>query len=111
MMETNKPRLTEDQRSAYEAVMNLIAEGNGGILFLDAPGGTGKTFLINLILAEIRSKRHIALSVTSSGIASILFDGGRTAHSALQLPLNVAQTENHIRNISKSSGKVTVLWT
>ncbi|GBM68264.1 hypothetical protein AVEN_88837-1 [Araneus ventricosus] len=111
MVETNKPRLKEDQRTAYEEVMNLIAEGNGGILFLDASGGTGKNFLINLILAEIRSKRHIALTVSSSGIASTLLDGGRTAHSALQLQLNLAQTENHIRNISKRSGKAAVVRT
>ncbi|GBM35791.1 hypothetical protein AVEN_108981-1 [Araneus ventricosus] len=35
MVEGNKPRLTEDQRTDYETVMNLIAEGNGGILFLE----------------------------------------------------------------------------
>ena len=29
-----------------------------GIVFLDAPGGTGNTFLINLILAKIRLLRH-----------------------------------------------------
>ncbi|GBM23770.1 hypothetical protein AVEN_271131-1 [Araneus ventricosus] len=40
MVETNKPRLKEDQRTAFEAVMNFIAERNGDILFLDAPGGT-----------------------------------------------------------------------
>ncbi|GBM79770.1 hypothetical protein AVEN_229697-1 [Araneus ventricosus] len=100
MVETNKPRLTEDQRTAYEAVMNLIAEENCDILFFEAPGGTGKTFLINLILTEIRSKRHIALAVSSSGIASTLLDGGLTSHSALQLPLNLAQTENLICNTS-----------
>ncbi|GBL99197.1 hypothetical protein AVEN_140665-1 [Araneus ventricosus] len=79
MVETNKPRQTQDQRTAYEAVMNLIAEGNRGILFLDAPGGTGKTFLKNFINVEIRFKRHIALAVVSSGIAST----HRIAHSAL----------------------------
>lgn len=31
------------------------------ILFLDAPGGTGKTFLINLILAEIGTENEICL--------------------------------------------------
>lgn len=45
--------------------------------FLDAPGGTGKTFLLSLILAKIRSQQKIALAVASSGIA---------AHSALKLP-------------------------
>ncbi|GBM26753.1 hypothetical protein AVEN_175904-1 [Araneus ventricosus] len=59
MVQTNKPRLTEDQRTAYEAVMNLIAEGNGNILFLDAPVGTEKNVLINFILAEIRSNAKI----------------------------------------------------
>ncbi|GBM86450.1 hypothetical protein AVEN_108459-1 [Araneus ventricosus] len=67
IVETNKPRLTEDQRTAYEAGINLIAEGNGCILYLDAPGGTGKTLTTNLILAEIGSKPHIALAVASSG--------------------------------------------
>ena len=52
--------------------------------FLDAPGGTGKTFLISLILAEIRSNNGIALAVALSGIAATLLDGGRTAHSALK---------------------------
>ncbi|GBL75932.1 hypothetical protein AVEN_234263-1 [Araneus ventricosus] len=93
IVKTNKPRLPEDQRMVYEAVMKLIAEGNGVILFIDDPGGTGKTFLINFILAEIRSERHIALAVASSGIASTLLDGGHTAHSALQLPLNSAQID------------------
>ncbi|GBM88010.1 hypothetical protein AVEN_185943-1 [Araneus ventricosus] len=40
MVETNKPRQTEDQRTAYEAMVNFIAEGDGGILFFDIPGGT-----------------------------------------------------------------------
>jgi hypothetical protein len=35
--------------------MESVERGNGGLFFLDAPGGTGKTFLINLLLAEIRT--------------------------------------------------------
>lgn len=56
---------------------------------MDAPGGTGKTFVISLILANIRAQGKIALELASSGIAATLLDGGRTAHSALKLPLNV----------------------
>ncbi|GBO01123.1 Sodium-coupled monocarboxylate transporter 2, partial [Araneus ventricosus] len=44
-------------------------------------------------------------------IATTLLDGGRTAHSALQLPLNLAQTENPICNISKRSVNAAVLRT
>ncbi|GFS51736.1 hypothetical protein TNIN_272661 [Trichonephila inaurata madagascariensis] len=53
--------------------------------FLDAPGRTGKIFIINLILAAVRSQNDIALCLASSGIAAILLPGGRTAHYALKV--------------------------
>lgn len=71
--------------------------------FLDAPGGTGKTFLISLLLAEIRSKNDIALAVASSGIAATLLDGGRTAHSAFKLPLNIQNNPDAVCNIKKKT--------
>ncbi|XP_044596944.1 uncharacterized protein LOC123273568, partial [Cotesia glomerata] len=63
--------------------LQYISAGQGGLFFLDASGGTGKTFVISLILAEIRSNNGIALAVASSGIAASLLDGGRTAHSVI----------------------------
>nr|XP_042906016.1 uncharacterized protein LOC122270892 [Parasteatoda tepidariorum] len=69
----------------------------------DAPGDTGKTFLISIILATIRSN-NIALAIASSGIAATLLDGGRTVHSALKLPLNMQVIETPTCNISKGSG-------
>lgn len=65
--------------------MGTITEQSGGVFFIDAPGGTGKTFFLSLILATIRSQNNIALVIASSGIAPTLLDGGRTAHSALKL--------------------------
>ncbi|KIH55918.1 hypothetical protein ANCDUO_13912 [Ancylostoma duodenale] len=55
-VQDNEPLLVLDQRLAYEAIMDMIRSGNGGLFFLNAPGGTGKTFLINLLLAEIRKQ-------------------------------------------------------
>ena len=40
--------------------------------FIDGSGGTGKTYLYNTLLAEVRSQRHIALATASSGIAALL---------------------------------------
>jgi hypothetical protein len=40
---TNKPLLIHDQSLAYNAITDLITRGNGGLFFLDAPGGTRKT--------------------------------------------------------------------
>ncbi|GBP57533.1 ATP-dependent DNA helicase PIF1 [Eumeta japonica] len=71
--------------------------------------GTGKTFLINLILAEIRAEKHIALALASSGIAATLMEGGRTAHSALQLPLNIAEQQFPVCKISGTSGRGQLL--
>ena len=62
----NEPLLVPDQRAAYNAILDLIKKKAGGIKFLDAPGGTGKTFVINLLLAKIRKESKIAIAVASS---------------------------------------------
>ena len=41
--------MTHDQQHVFETIINVVFQKSGGIYFLDAPGGTGKTFLINLI--------------------------------------------------------------
>ena len=67
----------------------IIDNDEGRLFFIDGPGGTGKTFVENLILAHVRSKRYIALAITSSGIAAILLEGGRTSHSRFKIPLDI----------------------
>ncbi|XP_054745504.1 ATP-dependent DNA helicase pif1-like [Anastrepha obliqua] len=89
LVQTYTPQLNDQQKDAYDKVMQAVNDNTGGLYFLDAPGGTGKTFLISLILATIRSERKIALALASSGIAATLLDDGHTAHSALKLPLNM----------------------
>lgn len=104
-----EPLLNEDQKISLGIIMDRVTTQQGGIIFLDASGGTGKTFLTNLVLAKVRAQGDIALAIASSGIAATLMDGGRTAHSALKLPLDIARQENPICNISKTSGKAQVL--
>lgn len=107
----NITKLNNEQKLIFEIVMSRVQTRQGGFFFLDAPGGTGKTFLISLILAQIRAEGGIALAVASSGIAATLLDGGRTAHSALKLPLNVDASETPTCNITKNSGMGRVLKT
>lgn len=97
--------LNQEQQTVYEDVLRHRAK----IIFLDAPGGTGKTFLLNLIFASLRKNGEIALTPASSGIAATLLDGGRTAHSTFKLPLNIATVENPSCNITKHSGDGQVL--
>ena len=55
------------------------------MFFLDGPGGCGKTFVENTLLAHLRADGIVALAVASSGIASILLAGGRTRESSSHL--------------------------
>ena len=52
-MQSNIPELTIEQKGIYDQIMQTVVNGVGGIFFLDVLGGTGKTFLIRLILATI----------------------------------------------------------
>ncbi|XP_076044688.1 uncharacterized protein LOC143027303 [Oratosquilla oratoria] len=89
-VEGKKVLLNEKQRFCYETVMARVEGGrkdcNNGF-FLDAPGGTGKSFVLNIILDTVRSTGKIALAVASSGIAATVLHGGRTAHNMFKIPL------------------------
>ncbi|XP_044592333.1 uncharacterized protein LOC123270358 [Cotesia glomerata] len=109
LVRTTVSLLNQQQKTAYDILMEAVNKNNGGIFFLDAPGGTGKTFLISLILASVRAENQIALAVASSGIAATLLEGGRTAHSAFKLPLNLQTIDDPTCNISKKSAMARVL--
>ncbi|KAF7844041.1 ATP-dependent DNA helicase pif1 [Senna tora] len=65
-------------------------------LNFDMKKGTGKTYIWRALTATLRATNHIVLTVESSGIASILLPGGRTAHShfAILLLINEDSTCN-----------------
>ena len=63
---------TVEQKEIVDSITSMIHSNPGGLFFIDGPGGTGKTFVENLLLACVRRQGQIALAVTSSGIASIL---------------------------------------
>ncbi|GFT68522.1 putative DNA helicase [Trichonephila clavipes] len=44
----NLPKLILEQRTAYDTIINAIANKSCGLYFLDAPGGTAKLFLFQL---------------------------------------------------------------
>ncbi|CAL5428117.1 unnamed protein product [Camellia sinensis] len=94
-------RLNNGQRTAYNAITSSVFESKETIFFLNGGAGTGKTFLYNTIALKCRSLGHIVVVVASSGIASLLLVGGRTAHSTFSIPLDVL--ENSVCEFSKQS--------
>ncbi|XP_012837943.1 PREDICTED: uncharacterized protein LOC105958488 [Erythranthe guttata] len=81
--------ITDEQRRVYDAIMDAVSKNCGGMYFLYGHGGTGKTFIWRTLSAAVRSKGEIVLNVASSGIASLLLPGGRTAHSRFGPPIIV----------------------
>ncbi|GBP33235.1 hypothetical protein EVAR_5188_1 [Eumeta japonica] len=105
LLGTNVPLLNQQQKTAYDTLMEAVNKNNGGMFFVDIPGGTGKTSLISLILASVQADSQIVLAVVSSGIAATLLEGERTAHSAFKLPL----INDPTCNISKKSSMAKAL--
>ena len=72
-----------------EAVNNETALA----MFIDARGGTGKTFVLNAILAAVRCLKPevggcVALATATTGIAANLLHLGRTFHSRFNADLS-----------------------
>ena len=64
-----------------------IDNGQGEIVFTDAPGSTGKTFLLNLVLAYVHKHNGIALVCRLALLPLVKL--GQTAHSCFKLPIPV----------------------
>ncbi|KAL7138086.1 hypothetical protein ABFS83_10G139200 [Erythranthe nasuta] len=73
----------------FDDIMDVVTNDRGGIFFLYGHGRTGKTSIWKTSSAAIRSKGEIVIIVASSGIASLLLPGGRTAHSRFGLSIIV----------------------
>ena len=81
--------LTTEQKGIYSQVIESALHNKGGMFFVYGYGGTGKTYLYKTLSAALRSQGEIVLNVASSGIAALLLEGGRTAHSRFAIPINV----------------------
>ncbi|XP_022032535.1 uncharacterized protein LOC110933632 [Helianthus annuus] len=79
-------------RLVFDEIIDAVNSNAGGLFFVYGYGGTGKTFLWKTLFASIRCKGDIVVNVASSGIASILLPGGRTAHLRFHIPLNLTET-------------------
>ncbi|KAF1866290.1 hypothetical protein Lal_00024294 [Lupinus albus] len=84
--------LTDEQMIIFDKVMKAVNDGNDGTFFL---------YGYDSIASALCSENHIVLTMTSSGIASLLLPEGRTTHSKLAIP--VPTLENSTCNIHQGS--------
>lgn len=57
------------------------ATSNGASYFLQAEGGTGKTYLLNVLQERTESKGHISLICASTGKAVSIYEQSERLHS------------------------------
>ena len=62
--------LNGEQRALYDSVLDAVRENSGKNFFLEAPGGTGKTYLINAITEKLASQGYKVTACASSSIAA-----------------------------------------
>ncbi|CCV02569.1 helicase [Armadillidium vulgare iridescent virus] len=100
-METEK--LNNKQEKAYKM---MVAGEN---IFITAPAGTGKTFLINYFCKTIDPIRTVAITSTT-GVSSLLI-GGSTLHSYLGIGLGDGTTDQLFHKIVNcSKGIKAAVW-
>lgn len=99
--------LNIEQKYAYDEILSAIDSGNGGVFFIDGPGGTGKTFLYKALLSKVRSQGKIVVATATSGVAATIMPGGRTAHSRFKIPLSTE--EGVLCSFTKESGTAKLL--
>ena len=103
LVEDRKMKFTETQRDVFNVVVESVFQDKQACIFIDARGGTGKTFILNAILAAVRMMNGgtVSLSVGATGIAANLLQLGRTFHSRFKAPLNI--TSESVCNIDAQS--------
>ncbi|ONM25571.1 hypothetical protein ZEAMMB73_Zm00001d007023 [Zea mays] len=102
-----KETLNEEQRSAYDKIISVVDTNNGGVFFVDGPGGTGKTYLYKALLAALRSQDKIAVATATSGVAASILPGGRTGHSRFKIPFTI--DDGVVCSFTKQSGIAKLL--
>ncbi|RDX47316.1 hypothetical protein OH76DRAFT_1298733, partial [Lentinus brumalis] len=108
MAEAQIRDLNDGQRAAFERIVQSIENHQGQLFFVDGPGGTGKTFLYDTLCHKLRAESRVVLCVASSGIASLLLPGGRTAHSRFKIPVEHL-TSDSVCSVDKQSRYAAML--
>lgn len=94
--------MTEEQRKAFDGIIQGIQSGEQMTFFLQGSGGTGKTRIMKALFHEYRSQKKNVACVAQTGIAASLLPLGSTAHRHFKIPLsaeeNMHSTLDHESN-------------
>ncbi|KAI7943816.1 hypothetical protein MJO28_011344, partial [Puccinia striiformis f. sp. tritici] len=72
-----------------DLAIRLAHGADAAQLYVDGPGGCGKTFLMNVISHYMKAMDIPLLTVLSSGVASLMLVDSSTAHSRFTIPITL----------------------
>src|SRR5690606_12586661 len=97
----HQPPPSPEQQTVVDAVLQAFESGERLMLFVQGKGGSGKTWLMKRLLAEIRARDGIAQVCAATGLAATLYLNGTTAHSLFRIPVeDEADQEDEERELS-----------
>ena len=102
--------LTSEQHHLVQCVLQSVMGGEESVSrlhYVDAPGGSGKTYIFNMLSAHLRYQNLKGACAAWTGIATTLMICGRTVHSLFKLPVPVL--ENSTCNVSPTSHHAELL--
>jgi chromosomal replication initiation ATPase DnaA len=91
--------MNDGQRNVYDAILNVINAHEENTskyfppFFVEGKPGRGKTYVVDAIVSNVRSRALIALVVASSGLSASLYERGRTAHKVFRIPVTDVSTQ------------------
>jgi ATP-dependent DNA helicase PIF1 len=86
-----KNMLNKEQESAFDRIQEAInnPSNKNRLHFIYGEGGTGKTFLYQVLISGCKANDKHVIVTASTGIASTLLTCGRTVHATFLIPNDV----------------------
>ncbi|RCN27115.1 hypothetical protein ANCCAN_27152 [Ancylostoma caninum] len=85
-------RLYQTLNAQQKHIVDAVITNTEKCVFIDGPGGSGKTYTYNVLYRLLVGQGKRVLNVAWSGIAATLLPRGRTVHSAFCLPVPINKT-------------------
>lgn len=96
------------QKVACDEIVNLLDKEGPKCIFIDGPGGSGKTYLYTTLNYMFKGRGVGVLNVAWSGIAATVLSDGRTVHNRFKLPVPINKS-SFLSSMKVNSSEADIL--